>query len=195
MNILVIAGCSAAIALSQCGHSVRIVERQEAWRFQSSGIFVYANGLVSFDKLGQLQEIQEAGFVITGGRNAYFYHNGAPIVEVIYPAADHGRIPAILGIKRAEIHRVMASQVATLGVPIRIGKTVTALDDWADGIMTTLSDGSSEMADFVVAVDGLRSATRKLVGIDIQSCYTGFGFCGSVHQYPKDLTDKIMMMG
>ena len=52
-----VAGCCAAIALTQTGHRVRIVEKQEAWRFQSSGIFVYANGLESLGKIGLLQDI------------------------------------------------------------------------------------------------------------------------------------------
>jgi NAD(P)-dependent dehydrogenase (short-subunit alcohol dehydrogenase family) len=56
-----IAGCSAAIALSDRGHRVQIVEKQDAWRFQSSGIFVYANGLVSMESLGLLDEIVAAG--------------------------------------------------------------------------------------------------------------------------------------
>ena len=66
LNILIIgggiAGCCAAIALTQTGHRVRIVEKQDAWRFQSSGIFVYANGLVSLGKLGLLEEMLAAGF-------------------------------------------------------------------------------------------------------------------------------------
>ncbi len=47
-----IAGCSAAIALTAIGHKVRILEKQAAWRFQSSGIFVYSNGLRSMPAAG-----------------------------------------------------------------------------------------------------------------------------------------------
>ena len=47
-----IAGCSAAIALAQRGARVTLIEQQAAWRFQSSGIFVYANGLECFGRLG-----------------------------------------------------------------------------------------------------------------------------------------------
>ena len=67
-NILIagggIAGCCAAIALSQRGHRVQIIEKQEVWRFKSSGIFVYANGLVSLDTLGLLDPILRAGFTV-----------------------------------------------------------------------------------------------------------------------------------
>ena len=46
-----IAGCCAAIALARAGWRVTLIEQQSAWRFQSSGIFVYSNGLAQFDAL------------------------------------------------------------------------------------------------------------------------------------------------
>lgn len=190
-----IAGCCAAIALTQTGHRVRIIERQDAWRFQSSGIFVYANGLVSLERLGLLEEMLAAGFAVPQGRNAYFDHLGQPIVETFYPSADAGRIPAILGIKRAEMHRVMAGRVAALGVPVQLGTTVTGLEDGADGITAVLSDGSAARFDLVVPADGVRSAARALIGIDIAPRYCGVGVWRAVHRRPRDLTDKIMVMG
>lgn len=190
-----IAGCAAAIALMQRGNRVEIVEKQDRWRFQSSGIFVYANGLVSLDQLGLLQDILEAGFAIPGGRNAYFDHTGAPIVTTIYPAADHGRIPAILGIRRAELHCVMADRIAALNAPARLGVTVSALDDRGDRIVAALSDGTQREVDLVIGADGLRSATREMIGIAVQPRYTGFGVWRSVHRRPAALTEKIMMMG
>ncbi|QXT38249.1 FAD-dependent oxidoreductase [Gymnodinialimonas ceratoperidinii] len=199
LNILIIgggiAGCCAAIALGQAGHRVRIVEKQSEWRFQSSGIFVYANGLESLGKLGLLDDILAAGFAVPDGRNAYYDHRGRPIVETFYPTADGGTIPAILGIKRAEMHRVMAARVAALGVPISLGTTVTNLQEQTDGITAVLSDGSNEMVDLVVGADGLRSATRAMIGIDVAPRYTGVGVWRSVHRRPPELTDKIMMMG
>lgn len=199
LNILIIgggiAGCCAAIALTQKGHRVRIIEKQDAWRFQSSGIFVYANGLVSLARLGLLDEMLSAGFAVPDGRNAYFDHLGQPIVDTFYPTAGEGRIPAILGIKRAEMHRVMAARVAVLGVPIQLGTMVETLEEQAGGITAALSDGSAARADLVVAADGLRSATRALIGIDAAPRYTGVGVWRAVHRRPKDLTDKIMVMG
>jgi len=190
-----ISGCSAAIALSDRGHRVRIVERQPEWRFQSSGIFVYANGLVSMAALGLLNEIVAAGFAVDDGRNLYLDHHGDPITETRYPTPDAARMPAILGIKRAEMHRVMAGRVAELGVPLRLGTTVDRIVQDAAGVTVTLSDGSRERHDLVVGADGVRSATRAQIGIDLAPRHTGFGVWRSVHRRPPDLTDKIMMMG
>lgn len=199
LNILIvgggIAGCCAAIALAQAGHKPRIVEKQAAWRFLSSGIFVYANGLASLDRLGLLDDILAAGFAVPEGRNVYFDHTGAEIVTTCYPTLDHGRIPAILGIKRAEMHRVMAARVQALGVPVALGTNVRELEQAGDGVAVNLTDGTRARFDLVIGADGVRSATRAMIGIDAVPRYTGFGVWRSVHPRPPDLTDKIMMMG
>jgi len=190
-----IAGCSAAIALANRGHRIRLVEKQAVWKFQSSGIFVYANGLVSLEELGLLDGILAAGFAIPGGRNAYYDHTGKPIVETVYPTAAEGRIPAILGIKRAELHRVMAGRVADLGIPMRLGTTVTALSEVSDKTTATFSDGTTSTHDLVIAADGVNSSMRQMIGVTKKPRYTGFGVWRSVHPRPVDLRVKVMMMG
>lgn len=198
MDILIIgagiAGCSAAIALTTAGHRVRVLEKQDAWRFQSSGIFVYSNGLRSLDDLGVLDEILEAGFAIPGGVNAYFDHHGAPITETRYPAAQGGRIPAILGIKRAELHRVLSARMAALGVPVTLGVEVGGLDDSGARVSVATNQGDFE-ADLVIGADGVRSWVRGQIAPDIAPRYTGFGVWRSVHRRPPELTQKIMQMG
>ncbi|PHP66369.1 monooxygenase [Zhengella mangrovi] len=190
-----IAGCAAAIALARAGHAVRVVEKQGEWRFLSSGIFVYSNGLECLRDLGVLDEILDAGFAIPGGRNAYFDHHGAPIVDVTYPPGETPGVPAILGIKRAELHRILAARMAQLGVPVDLGTTIEAIEPGADGVTARLSDGRSETADLLLGADGIRSATRTMIGIDIEPRYTGFGVWRAVHARPASLTDKIMVMG
>ena len=85
LNILIvgagIGGSSAAIALAKRGHRVVLIEKQEVWRFQSSGIFVYNNGLESLRQLDVLSEILDAGFSILDGRNTYLDQSGSPIVD------------------------------------------------------------------------------------------------------------------
>lgn len=199
LNILIvgggIAGCAAGISFSSAGHNVRIVEKQELWKFQSSGIFVYSNGLESLRDLGVLDEILTAGFTIPDGINSYFDHSGAEIVETKYPTADDGKIPAILGIKRAELHRVMANKLAAMGVEIILGTTVTSIQQSEHTASVTLTDGSCDSYDLVIGADGLRSEIRPMIGIDVKPKYTGFGIWRSVHERPETLVNKIMMMG
>ena len=82
-----IAGCSLAIALAQRGMRVTVLEKLDAWRFHSSGIFIYSNGLAELQKLGVLPGILDSGFAIGQGRNLYYDQHGELIVETRYPSA------------------------------------------------------------------------------------------------------------
>lgn len=190
-----IAGCAAAIALAQRGHEVRLIEKQEEWAFASSGIFLYSNALVSLEELGVLQEILAAGYAIPQGRNVYLDHRGQPIVTTYYPSVDDGRIPAIVGIKRSELHRVLAERMASMQVSVELGRTITSLDDREDEVRVTTSEGLEAGYDLVVSCEGLRSSLREHVAPGSQVRYSGFGIWRSVHERPANLRDKIMQMG
>ncbi len=193
-----IAGCSAAIALAHRGARVTLIEKQAEWRFQSSGIFVYGNGLACFDRLGVLPAILDAGFAIPQGRNIYLDAAGAPIVDTFYPPGRtaEAEVPAILGIKRAEMHRVLADRLRGQGIDIRLDTTVSDLQpgDADTPAQATLSDGTRSAYDLVVAADGIRSQLRDRLFGGIPPRYSGLGVWRSVHPRPADLGDKIMMM-
>ncbi len=190
-----IAGCCTAITLSAQGWNVELIERQSEWRFQSSGIFVYSNGLSALREVGVMDEILAAGFAIEDGRNIYLDHLGQPIVDVFYPRSPDGLAPPILGIKRAEIHRVLAARLAQGGVRTRLATTLESLQESDAGIDATLSDGSSQRWDLVIGAEGVRSPLREWVCGPLAPRYSGFGVWRSVHRRPPELRAKVMQMG
>lgn len=191
-----IAGCSTAIVLAERGVAVTLVEKQSAWRFASSGIFVYSNGLANLRRIGVLDEILAAGFAIEDGRNPYVDELGSPITTTVYPSVAT-EVPPILGIKRAELHRILAARLAHLGVDLRLGTTVDTVDPGSaiERAHVGLSDGSIASHDLVVAAEGLRSPLRELVHPGLAPRNTGFAIWRSVHDRPDDLDTKIMAMG
>jgi len=190
-----IAGCSAALALARDGWQVTVIEKQPEWRFQSSGIFVYSNGLQHFRAIGAMDGLVRAGFPIADGRNVYLDQDGRPIVDVVYPGLGSPPAPPILGIKRAEMHRVLSGLLAALGVPVRLDTTLASLEQHGSGAHARLSDGTVATFDLVIGADGIRSGVRALLWPEVQPVYSGFGVWRSVHRRPAELVDKIMMMG
>ncbi|MDB5900241.1 MAG: FAD-dependent oxidoreductase [Ramlibacter sp.] len=188
-----IAGCCAAMSLARAGWSVTVVEKQARWQFHSSGIFVYGNGLAQFRELGVMDDLLAAGFVVPGGRNVYFDHCGTHIADVSYPTVQGA--PAILGIKRAEMHRVLSRRIEALGIMVQLGTTVAALEQDEDGVEVTDSHGTRARYTLVIAADGIRSGVRSLLWPQVQPAYSGFGVWRSVHARPPELVDKIMLMG
>lgn len=190
-----IAGCSAALALARDGWQVTVIEKRSEWRFQSSGIFVYSNGLAHFREIGAMEGLVRAGFPIKDGRNVYLDQDGRQIVDVVYPAVGLPPAPPILGIKRAEMHRVLSGLLSELGIPVRLGTTLEAVKQDDERAHARLSDGTDASFDLIIGADGIRSGVRTLLWPDVQPTYSGFGVWRSVHPRPPELVDKIMMMG
>lgn len=192
-----IAGCTLAILLAERGVAVTVVERQPVWAFHGSGIFVYSNGLAALQTVGVLPAILQSGFAIARGRNLYFDHHGAPITETFYPSAPGTDLPPILGIRRAELHRILLERMQALGVQVRLASTVQTIDDQpgSAAVRLQLADGTALQASLVVAADGVRSQLRTLLFGAVEPVDTGFGVWRSIHRRPPHLVDKIMMMG
>lgn len=190
-----IAGAALAIALARENIEPTLVEKQAVWQPSSSGIFVYANGLAALDRIGVLADILDAGWSSEDGVNPYYNADGTTIVSTVYPRIGGSHVPPILGIKRSEMHRVLAAALESHRVPIRLGTVVEQIDDAGDHVSVAFSDGSVGRYDAVIGADGIRSATRtKLYGA-IEPSFSGFGVWRSIHRKPAEITNKIMMMG
>src|SRR5262245_13853852 len=70
--------------------------------------------------------------------------------------------PATVAIGRPALHEVLIGAASELRVPIRLGTTVTALDDSVDAVDAVFSDGTSGRYDLVVGCDGIHSTVRRL---------------------------------
>lgn len=191
-----IAGTALAIALARRGVRVSLIEREPQWLPVSSGIFIYTNGLHALQRLGVLPAICEAGWVSPDGDNLYLTADGREIVRTIYPQVDPS-VPSIVGMRRLSLHNVLSQSLARLDVDVRLGVTVTAIDD-ADPsgpVSLTLSNGRSLTCDVLVGADGIRSQIRRHLFEEIEPTYTGLGVWRSVHPKPPGIDTKIMMMG
>ncbi|WP_328499815.1 FAD-dependent monooxygenase [Streptomyces sp. NBC_00457] len=67
-------------------------------------------------------------------------------------------------VPQRELEALLAAHVARLGVPVRRGVEVTALDDTGDGVLVGTSAGTVRTG-WLVGCDGGHSTVRRLVGI------------------------------
>jgi 2-polyprenyl-6-methoxyphenol hydroxylase-like FAD-dependent oxidoreductase len=63
---------------------------------------------------------------------------------------------------RPVLHQIMQNRVRALEIPVRLGLTVTALDEAEGGVDATLSDGSTGRYNLVVGADSVASGIRDL---------------------------------
>jgi 2-polyprenyl-6-methoxyphenol hydroxylase-like FAD-dependent oxidoreductase len=155
-----ISGMAAAIHFAEAGVAIELIDLDPEWRVYGAGITITGPTLRAYQRLGLLDQIKAVGAVTNGTKLLHF--SGALIQEMDEPVIEDG-LPATGGILRPDLHRIMSARVRELGVKVRLGLTVDALDSTANGVDVTFSDGSTGNYDLIVGADGIYSKVRAML--------------------------------
>lgn len=156
-----LAGTAAALSLARTGIAVELVEREAVWRATGTGITLMGPALRALEHLGLLEQCLREG----GGTSemSLFDVNGDLLEELHLDGLLGPDFPAVGGMMRPALHRILSGAAAEAGVAVRTGVRVASLQQRPDGVDVALTDGSSGTYDLVLGADGLRSQTRELV--------------------------------
>ena len=157
-------GLALAVPLARAGVRVEIVEIRSDTDVLGSGITVQGNALRVLRDLGVWDEVAACGFPFDslGIRTP----DGTLVAEIPDSRTGGPDLPATLGMNRPELAAILTRAARAAGAVIRPGLTVRSLTPSPDGVEALLSDGTSGRYDLVVGADGVRSATRRMMGID-----------------------------
>jgi 2-polyprenyl-6-methoxyphenol hydroxylase-like FAD-dependent oxidoreductase len=166
-------GNSLTVLLRKAGIDVDLVECKADWNVHGSGITTQGNALRVLREIGVWDEVQKHGF----GFDALGIT--APDGTVLHVDAHHRTggpdLPAVVGMQRAGLQRILMEAVRSSGARVRCGTTVQRLEQDAAGVDVTFSDGTTGRYDLVAAADGLNSATRAMIGITERPEPVGMG--------------------
>jgi 2-polyprenyl-6-methoxyphenol hydroxylase-like FAD-dependent oxidoreductase len=151
-----IAGLALARALRLEGLAPEIVERAGSWPTAGAGLYIPGNGARALRMLGLADEVLNRGVRIH--RQRFLDRKGRRLAEIELPQV-WGPIGPCLGIARRELHRILLDGAA---VPIRLGTTVTAVNQEEATVDVVFDGGSSGSYDLVVGADGIHSSIRQL---------------------------------
>lgn len=156
-----VAGMSAALMLHRGGTPVQIVDADPHWKMAGAGLTLTAPTLRAFQRLGILEAVKKLGHTHPGIR----VHDvsGRLIQEVRSPALVDADVPGAGGILRPVLHSILSEAVRAAGIDVRLGRTVTQIEENADRMRVRLDDGTVEEHDLLVGADGLFSGTRALL--------------------------------
>ncbi|WP_333836317.1 FAD-dependent monooxygenase [Novosphingobium sp.] len=154
-----IGGMATAISLAERGVRVDLIDLDPEWRVYGAGITITGPTLRAYRQLGLLEAIKQQGAITS--RTRVFRYDGTHILDLEEPAIEEG-LPATGGIMRPVLHHIMQRRVAELAVPVRLGLTVTALENRDDGVDVQFSDGTAGRYDLVVGADSIASRVRAL---------------------------------
>ncbi|WP_448628373.1 FAD-dependent oxidoreductase [Geodermatophilus sp. URMC 64] len=198
-NVLVVgaglAGAGTAIHLAKAGVAVDLVEIKPEVAALGSGITLQGNALRELRSLGVWEQVQAAGYAfdVTGIRAPD--PAGSVVAEIPDAKTGGPDLPAVMGMPRPELARILTDRAAEVGVKLRFGTTFTKLTQDDEGVDVTFSDGSTGRYDLVIGADGVRSWTRRALGINLQTRSVGMGIWRAFGPRPASVTRTDLYYG
>jgi 2-polyprenyl-6-methoxyphenol hydroxylase-like FAD-dependent oxidoreductase len=198
-NVLVVgsglAGTATAIRLAERGVAVDLLEIKPDVAATGSGITLQGNALRELRTLGVWDRVQQHGYAfdVTGIRAPD--PDGTLLFEVPDARTGGADLPAVMGMPRPELARILVDRAVEVGVKVHFGTTYSALSQDETGVDVTFADGSTGRYDLVVGADGIRSWTRRSLGIELETRSTGMGIWRAFGPRPASVTRTDLYYG
>lgn len=158
-----IAGLTAATALARAGWQVEIAEVGPPKAPSGWGLCLTGPSLRALDEVGLADACLAEGYGMS--TITHVDVDGQPTGEARLPRLIGARRPAMVGIGRPVVHRILLAEAQRCGSVVRHGVTVTAVDHERELVRVRLSDGTVRQVALLVGADGIRSAVRSLLGL------------------------------
>jgi 2-polyprenyl-6-methoxyphenol hydroxylase-like FAD-dependent oxidoreductase len=190
-----LAGAATAIHLAEAGVAVDLVEIKPELGALGSGITLQGNALRELRSLGVWEQVEAAGYAFdTTGIRAPD-PAGSVVAEIADAKTGGPDLPAVMGMPRPELARILTERAVEVGVKVRLGTTFTELSQDDDGVDVTFSDLSTGRYDVVVGADGIRSWTRRALGINLETKSVGMGIWRAFGPRPASVTRTDLYYG
>lgn len=187
-------GMAAAIALRQHGVQVDLVEIDPGWRSYGAGISLGGATLRAFRQLGVLDAFLAQGHA-ADGVNLHLPH-GPQVATLPTPRIAGPDVPGGGAIMRPVLARILAEATRASGTQVRLGCTFTAIQEDAEGVQVSFTDGSTQRYDLVIGADGLYSKVREtLFDGAPRPRYSGQAVWRAVLPKPDDIQTATMWIG
>jgi 2-polyprenyl-6-methoxyphenol hydroxylase-like FAD-dependent oxidoreductase len=164
-----IGGLTLAIALQQRGYKVKLVERSAGLVEAGAGIWMAANPMQVFARLGFAEKIIEAGWTVRLLRLQDWKSGDIQTTNMSQIAKKYGF--ETIALHRGVLQRLLFEQLEANSV--HFDCEVKSLTQNGDQVFASLSDGSSCVAAIMVGADGFHSQVRRMAGLEGVKRYSG----------------------
>ncbi|MGF6832257.1 2-polyprenyl-6-methoxyphenol hydroxylase-like FAD-dependent oxidoreductase [Paenarthrobacter sp. TE4293] len=189
------AGLTGGILLADAGVEVEILEKASEPQTLGSGITLQGNALRILRDLDVWDQVQAKGYAFStlGLRAPDPAGTVIAVLEDIRTGGDD--LPATLGMYRPDLTAILRERAEKAGARIRYGQTVTGIDDDGGSVTVRTADGGSSGFDLLIGADGLHSAVRRAIGIDVEPKPTGMGIWRAFVERPEDVVRTDLTYG
>lgn len=189
------AGTAAAILLAEAGVAVDLAEIKAEVTALGSGITLQGNALLVLKRLGVIDECIELGQTMDRLEMRAPDPAASLIMAVDNIPFGGPTVPTTLGMYRPDLARILVERAEKVGVRTRFSLTATELRQDDDGVDVHFSDGSDGRYDLVVGADGVRSWTRRLLEIPLETRALGMGAFRMFAPRPADVDQAQLFVG
>ena len=190
-----LAGTATAIGLAATGVAVDLIDVKPEITAVGSGITMQGNGLRELRRLGVWDDVLAAGYPFNSLGLRAPDPAGTLLAEIPDARTGGPDLPATVGLPRPALARIMADRAVATGAKLRLATRVSSLSQDDGGVDVVFSDGSAGRYDLVVGADGIRSATRRMIGISDEPRPTGMGIFRAFGPRPASVTRTDLYYG
>ncbi|MGW1783319.1 FAD-dependent monooxygenase [Streptomyces sp. NPDC002143] len=180
-----ITGSVLSVALAQRGADVELVEISPQWFGVGHGITLQGNALKALRTVGVLDRVLERAVPFDVLR--LLRADGALIAELPTPHTGGPDLPSTAGALRSDLQDALCDAVHAHGVTVRLGISVDRVDQSADRVDVTFTDGSTGRYDLMVGADGINSRMRELIGIGAEPSPVGMSIFRVIARRPPEM--------
>jgi 2-polyprenyl-6-methoxyphenol hydroxylase-like FAD-dependent oxidoreductase len=189
------AGTATAILLAERGVSVDLIDTKPDLSALGSGITLQGNALRVLRDLGVWEQVRAEGY----GYDTLGLRAPDPAGTLLVELEDHRTggpdLPATMGMYRPALARILLDRAVAAGAKVRFGVAPAELVQDETGVDVTFEDGSRGRYDLVVGADGVRSWTRRAIGIDVEPEPVGMGIWRAFTDRPASVTRTDLVYG
>lgn len=189
------AGATVAAFLAEGGVAVEIIEAKPDVTALGSGITLQGNALRVLEQVGVWPQVEASGYSFDSLGLRAPDPQGSLIVEMPDVRTGGPDLPATCGVSRPALAGFLMDRAAVLGVRTRFATEATGIAQDDDGVDVTFTDGTSGRYDLVIGCDGIHSATRAMIGIDLEPRPVGMGIWRAFTARPASVTRTDLYYG
>jgi 2-polyprenyl-6-methoxyphenol hydroxylase-like FAD-dependent oxidoreductase len=124
-----IAGQTLTVALARRGIACETVEIKPDFQIVGAGMYVQGNALRALREIGVVEEIVKQGWHPADDSFFTADIDGATLANPTMPRIAGPEVPPTVTIRRHVLHDILQDAVANTGTRVRMGTTVTAIED------------------------------------------------------------------